>query len=389
MWAAVTAGMALAGCGGSSGTSRVAPTPHPTKGVSPAASATSSPHVSPPPPASPSATPLAPPALPATCRVPVAGSGVGHQSGVNNRFLAGFIDVGTGAEAVDPSGEMVAGASGDNRWHSVATPILYGDTAQATYGAVAGRWVPVAPGDLAPDGLRYAYTEIVNTANGPPTSRIHLVDIGAAADRVLLDTDRGAYDVLAFTGEGIYVVHHLPGADASDGLWLLDPGTGSLRQIRASEQRVSWTWIHGHAAWAEVPNPADPSPPSFSKGGFDEVMRLDLATGAVATWFYSPGQAVSIAGFDTQEHPLVRVAFSDQSARLYSVASASAAAQIVPGSGTASDVVSAYTGRYGTWLSTLQSLYLERADQGMQQITTAPGVINVNVRIAGDCPTRP
>jgi len=355
----------VAGCGG--GTTAVSSSASsPTPSLSPTISATPTPVV-----------------LPSDCRLPIAGQGVGHQSGVNDRFLAAFLDVAHGTETVDPTGEMVGSRGSDYRWHTVASPMLYGATAEATYDAPARRWVPVAPRRLSPDGSRYAYPELVLGANGPPTVRIHVVIVASASDRVILS---GNYDVLRFTDQGVYLVHHVPQSDSSDGLWLMNPDTGAVTQVRQSETRVSWDWLGDGAAWAGALDPADPNPPS-AKFPADELLRLDLRDRTVTTWFKQPGTQASVVGFDTHGNPIVEGDASDHNTVLLVTGPTQGTelrrTQNTPGAFPV-NVNSSYTGRYGAWLTTTLNDYYLVSDSGLR-VFSAPGSINVNVNVAGDC----
>src|SRR5438445_12589603 len=88
--------------------------------------------------------------------------------------------------------------------------------------------------------------------------------------------NQGSYHVIADRPEGIYVDNHLSGTDASNGLWLLDPTSRSLKAYPAGHQ-ATWGWIAAGAAWSYRPN--------GSVVGSNSFARLDLSTRAVETWF--------------------------------------------------------------------------------------------------------
>jgi hypothetical protein len=201
---------------------------------------------------------------------------------------------------------------------------------------------------------------------------------------VVLST--GNYDVLGFTDQGVFLVHHIPQTDSSDGLWLLNPDSGSVTQVRQSEMRVSWEWVGGGAAWAGALDPADPNPPS-AKFPADELLRLDLRDRTVATWSKQPGTQVFVVGFDTHGDPLVEGDTSDNTT-LWRVAGPTQGTELrrtqnSPGIAPL-NVVSSFIGRYGAWLTTTQDAYYLLTDSGLR-IFSAPGLFNVNVNVAGDC----
>jgi len=321
-----------------------------------------------------------------SCDLPVAGFGVGQQTGVNNRFLTAFVRVPGGTETVDPAGEVVqTGSSSNVHWRTVTQPYLYSWTAAATYSASTRRWVPVAPSAVSPDGSRYAYAEIVvDSAGRPGPTPIHVVDIASAADRVV--SSQGQYDVLRYGSDGVYLVHHVVGTDSSSGLWLLDPATGALRQIRAAEQSVEWYVIGGGAAWSGALDPSDPHP-APAKFPHDEVVRLDLASGAESTWFRQLGSQVTVVGFDPDGHPLVESSTADATS-LWLVSGPTTQRQLYTSAAPGRHVTSAVTSSDRTWLTTETSLFVFTRDSGVTELS-APGVVNANVELAGDCtPTR-
>jgi len=145
------------------------------------------------------------PSSQAAWRLPVATGNGG------NAAIAGFISLPTGAFSADHQGDLAN--------NSVGNPPLTG-TASGTnvatypsYDLQQHRWVPVTLRQLSPDGSQYAYAEWVMPAgpiNGPtPPSaiRIHVVDVSAAADRIIYTTSKQLLSVVAFLTEGIYVTN--------------------------------------------------------------------------------------------------------------------------------------------------------------------------------------
>ncbi len=174
-----------------------------------------------------------------------------------------------------------------------------------TYVRGAGKWVPVTRAAVSPDGKRYAWAEFKGLG-ASATGVIHLIDVASGADMAI--NLPGAYGVVDFSREGVYLSHVIPSSDApTTGLALLDPGSGGLRQISADAH--SWQRIAGGTAWGTDLDKADPNPPP-GLGPGNRVMRLDLTSGAVSSYFTSFGNRVEILGFDSSLRPIVAVASS-------------------------------------------------------------------------------
>ncbi len=232
----------------------------------------------------------------AACKLPFFGSG--------QRVVGGVISFPTGEFKEDPSSELVRDQARGS-WRTVAEPPLYGDSSNGSYDRTKGRWVPVPAAQISPDGSRYAYTEATVAFPAPP-SRIHVVDMATGNDRIVYS--QGNYRVAVYAAEGIYLVHHLPQTDSSDGLWLLDPGQGTLKQMAAD--RREWDATATGAAWSIDLDSTDPHPPQGGMSPANRVLRMDLPQGTITPWFYRPGKQVSVLGFDGKGSPLVAVTAS-------------------------------------------------------------------------------
>jgi hypothetical protein len=127
------------------------------------------------------------------------------------------------------------------------------------------------------DESAYTYAKPVRLNSLMPPTEIHVVTVATAADRVVYT--RGTSEApIKFADEGIYLV--TPGYESWPvGLRLLDPRTGTVRVISASG---TWGVISHGAAWginaAFTGHDSNPS----------RIDRLDLATGAVTTWYEAP-----------------------------------------------------------------------------------------------------
>jgi hypothetical protein len=245
---------------------------------------------------------------------------------------------------------------------TTATIPSFNGTQLRGYGAPAydqplATWLPVPPAYISPDGARYAYTDADWTAGIPTSTRVHVVDVRAGRDRVVFD--KGAYDVVAFTATGVFVVHHLPQTDSSDGLWLLNPDSGTLRKLTSAG--TEWFTVGADAAWSGELAPGDTTPGKIQA---DRLIRLDLRTGAVTPWFYRQGQQITVLGLDPEGHPLVEVG-SETKTELWLVSAPSAATLINSGGGWgAADSLGPYwpvvADSHGVWMNTTKGIALYR-----------------------------
>jgi hypothetical protein len=266
----VGASILLAGCGGGG----TAGSSSPSASASPSASVSSSPALS--------------------CELPVAS--IGYNNGPS-----GFISFPSGTFQADTNSKITYEAA-TARYRTTQSPVLFGDSSVPTYDAARQRWLPVRQAAVLPDGSAYVYTR-----EASPTqfrNEIHLVNVATGEDRMIYN--QGAYDTLAYNNDGVYLQHHLNGADAANGLWVLNPTTGSIKAFPTGEH-ATWAAIAWGAAWSYSVD--------GNRFGSSKFARMDLSTGAITTWFDAGGtvqppengsKSVRIFGFDGSQ-PLVEV----------------------------------------------------------------------------------
>jgi hypothetical protein len=313
------AGIGLAGCGG--GTTGGAPsTPHTT-----AASALN-------------------------CSLPISLSS-GQQ--------AGFLSIPSGTFRADPNaGEPTSGM---------------------TYDRPFKRWLPVSWAQVLPDGSAYAYSREASPT--PFRNEIHVVDVATGGDRVVLNQD--AYHVIAYRPEGVYLDYHLNGTDASTGLWLLNPTSGSLKPYPSGRQ-ATWGWITPGSAWSYSVN--------GNRFGSNRFNRLDLATGAVETWFTVAAPAPSapesnsirVIGFDGLR-PLVQVYVDDHTSQIWRL---TAPGQAIRLPDLALGVLSppfSITDSHGTWLIAGDSGVYLHTGSAFAKVASAPPAGNGWYVVSGSC----
>jgi hypothetical protein len=225
-----------------------------------------------------------------------------------------------------------------------------------------GAWV-------SPDGARYAFTDYVfspppSPAQGPiaPSgrTRIHLVDLATGNSRMLADVN-GLYGIVAYVPEGIYLYWNL---QSFSGLWLVDPATGSFSEVN---REGFWQYVGGGAAWA-----ASTSYDSAQPLVQGRILRLDLKTRAITTWFSGPDPNLHLVGLDNEGHPIAAVP-----TQIFVLARADAPQQI-DGASQLSGITS-LSDSNGTWFGTQAGIYLYRAGVGFTRVSDVPG------QVAGSC----
>ena len=275
-------------------------------------------------------------ALGFTCRLPVVGGRSDLMKDSGAGYAGGWLTIPgpTGATvAVDPSTLSPAGSP----THSWA------------YDAAVGKWVPTSRQAVAPDGLSYAYIEYVAPGGD---QRVHVVDVPSGRDKTLVSGSD--LDDPVFTTNGIYLVHHLIGTDASNGLVRVDPVSGAQQSIPvpALNWGVGWR-VDSGAAWATDFDPrSDPNAGAGWKMGQDRLLRFDLETKALTTWYDEPGRPLGLLAFDPAGSPVV-VHVANQWASAVGVIEAAGAERTVWTAPPNTNVAGAGSDSHGTWLITL------------------------------------
>lgn len=173
------------------------------------------------------------------------------------------------------------------------------------YDRVLGRWIAADSQGLSADGLTYVYAD-----GDTQQSQIHVVDLRSGNDRVI--STGGPWSVIGFRPEGIYLVKLTYGPYSQafgsiptrQGLWLLPSNATLPRQLTADHR--SWGAVGPGGVWGTDLNPSDPQPLGGDVGfSNDQVVRLDLKSGAISTWLYRPGLGVSVIGLDGSSVPFV------------------------------------------------------------------------------------
>ena len=235
------------------------------------------------------------------------------------------------------------------------------------------KWLPVGRAWVSPDGQRYAYGSYPQGAR-PASGVIHVVDAVTGADRPLSVPAPAV--VVDYAPEGIYFSGVHPYSDASaTGLSLLDPQSGSYRQITAER---TWTAIGGGYAWGVDQDQSIAPAPQTGPGAVgNRVQQLKLSDASISTWFRSAGTAVTILALDPENKPVLGLlsggnfAVRAGGAQVYSAAV-----------GSDNPAGPGVTDARGTWLGSASgAVWLYRSGQ-LRKLATAP---LQPVVIAGGC----
>ncbi|HEX2681608.1 MAG TPA: hypothetical protein VHQ03_09980 [Candidatus Dormibacteraeota bacterium] len=157
------------------------------------------------------------------------------------------------------------------------------------------RWVPVAPRQSRADGRAYACVY---------GSKAYVVDVATGGVRSFdLPAGSDLWQVADYGAAGVYIMQMSGLGGPGEGVWLLNPATGSLNFLRQVHQL--WMVRDGHA-WVARFNPVDKTPPGYSElAPANSVVSIDLATGAETEWFYQAGVYPWFLGLDSHGHPVV------------------------------------------------------------------------------------
>ena len=234
------------------------------------------------------------------CTLPVALNDPGDSvEYITSTPHGGFVSFPSARLTEDADSQIRFAAGSSYNVVTVAKPVLNGTSPGPVFDSQRKRWVPAMnPQVVSPDGTAYVYARDNNDGGAMSTTRIRVVTVSTGADRLLLS--RGQTDIpIAWTRDGIYVVRANFEASSS-GLWLLDPVTGSARQISASG---SWAMVSGGAAWGSAPIYGRNADRDYYPHAID---RLDLGTGKVTRWYSATyPDNVHLAATDLAGNPII------------------------------------------------------------------------------------
>jgi hypothetical protein len=282
------------------------------------------------------------------CRLPA------RLTGSDDGSVPGFLDLATGHFVSDPAAELTLTPNSYGDWRTAATPALRGFTG-ITYSRGAARWIPADRLQVSPDGVHYAYPEVL-TPN--VAMRVHVVDLAGGTDQVVASGTN--WGILDYRTEGIYVTQSSYYAgESNSGLWLMSPVDGSVRQVLP--QTATTLFLGGAAAWGS------------ERAILPTVLyRYDLVSGARSVWFSQSGRNVQFIGSDDAGHPIVIVfSTTDTKRELRLLTGASKGTVIYSGDG-GPDGRNPVIDSHGVWLGGAAGLWLLQPGGQLVKVSTAP-----------------
>jgi hypothetical protein len=273
-----------------------------------------------------------------------------------------------------PSGAFQADPRGNVQLPGYTSPPFFWKSYDKAY----ERWLPVPRDDISPDGQHYAYADPPAPPGQPASGGVHVVDLATGADHLLRPAANN-WVVLDYENEGVYLATQPSGATPPTGLWLLDPsGQHPFRQL---DNTQSWQYISGGGAWAT----ADPLA-AHGPGPGSRLLRLDLQSGTIASWYKRTDFELVVTGADGAGHPLLQT--RNDANQLLIVTAQNSATALPLATGSVAPVLSNYIHpvsdtEHGLWLGdTGGTVSLYTPTLGVEQV----GRVGTNdVLVAGGC----
>ena len=267
-----------------------------------------------------------------------------------------------------PGGTYQRDARADNLHTGSTFPL------SKAYDKTYERWVPVGRDSISPDGQHYAYADSAG-------STVHVIDLGSSADHALNPGSPPAdsnWIVVDYETEGVYLVAQPNGPAGTVGLWLINPANGAVRQIASTQ---SWQYISGGGAWATSDALTGHGP-----GPGSRLLRMDLRSGAIVSWYKRNDVEFTVAGADSGGHPILQITKSPGGG-LIVVTSQNVASTLglAPGSSvpSLSNVIHPVSDTHGMWLGdTGGSLSLYTPATGIKKLAQ---VGSGDVGVGGGC----
>jgi hypothetical protein len=163
---------------------------------------------------------------------------------------------------------------------------------------------------------------------------------------------------LEYEGGGVYLTQ---GWEGTDGLWELNPTTGSVQKLAGTSATMAY---QDGGLWYATPRP------TYEQGP-DTVSKLELASEKATTWFHRNGGNLSVEGLDAQSHPVIanylQGVTAHPFAELWLVASPGVETKLFTGEVYDKEFVLA--DQHGLWFGAAGGLYLYSQGNGLQRVS--------------------
>ena len=233
-----------------------------------------------------------------------------------------------------------------------------------SYDKAFERWVPVPRDDISPDGKHYGYADFPAVDSSP----VHVVDLPSGTNHAFNPgtppTD-SSWVVIDYETEGVYLAAQPNGPAPPTGLWLLDPSTGVAKKVTDA---IQVQYISGGGAWSTADALTGHGP-----GPGSRLLRTDLKTAAMVSWYKRTDIEFTVAGADGSGHPILQV-WKYQSPELLLITAANSATILLPAPGSAvpslSNIIHPVADTHGIWFGdTGGSISLYTPATGVKKMT--------------------
>jgi hypothetical protein len=228
--------------------------------------------------------------------------------------------------------------------------------------------VPAPACQALADGSAYAYT-----SNDSSTDlMVHVVSVRSGNSRSFKVPAMNRPLVADYGPAGVYIVAGSAMGGPGEGVWLLNPLTGSTKLLR--QVQAVWEVRDGYA-WVARFDTRDKTvwPPGEGTNA-NSLVRVDLATGAETVWFYRAGTYPWLLGLDSLGRPVVQAAQVGVTAGLNDLLildHPGSPGQLVTSSNPGVDYVQGDGDRL--WFGGAYGIYLYRPDRGFQKVFAYDG----------------
>jgi hypothetical protein len=251
-------------------------------------------------------------------------------------------------------------AEGD--FATTATPVLHGNGFVPFYDRARARWVPALARQALADGSAYAYvTWNAQTA----VFTAHVVNVASGSSQSFKLSSPSDPEIADYGAAGVYIVSASGLGGPGEGVWLLNPRTGAIKQL-GQIHRV-WAARDGYV-WVARFDPRDKTnwPPS-ELAPANSLVRIDLATGAETVWFYRAGAYPWLLGLDSNDRPVVLLGGSPTGNEIRLIDHPGSSGALVF-SGNTSGLDYLQGDRDRLWFGNARGIYLYTSAGGFQKV---------------------